>query len=116
MCPPEREAGTMDVGRTAVGRAVVLLALGLAGVASPAAAQQLLDRVVARVDGYAITLTDVNAALALGVVEAPAGADPQAAAVQRLIDRQLLLTEVARFAPPEPDPAAVRVPKLVPSA
>jgi hypothetical protein len=69
--------------------------------------QQLLDRVVAHVDGTAITLTDLNAALALGVVDAPAGADRNAAALDRLIERQLVLSEVARFAPPEPPAAAV---------
>jgi hypothetical protein len=58
---------------------------------------------VARVNGYAITLTDVRAAFALGVVEAPAGADGEAVATDRLIDRQLVLAEVSRFAPPEPD-------------
>lgn len=74
---------------------------------SPVVAQQLLDRIVARVNGYAITLTDVNAAVELGVVDAPAGEDRQAAATQRLIERQLVLDEVARFAPPEPDAATV---------
>jgi hypothetical protein len=69
-------------------------------------AQQLLDRVVARVNGYAITLSDVKAALALGVVDVPPGAGDQAT-VDRLVDRQLVLAEVARFAPPEPAPAAV---------
>ena len=70
---------------------------------SPVSSQQLLERVVARVNGYAITLTDVRAAFALGVVEAPAGADGEAVATDRLIDRQLVLAEVSRFAPPEPD-------------
>jgi hypothetical protein len=65
--------------------------------------QQLIERVVARVNGYAITLTDVRAALALGVVEAPSGADAEAAATDRLIERQLILAEVSRFAPLEPD-------------
>lgn len=74
---------------------------------SPLSAQQLLDRVVARVDGYAITLTDVNAAVALGVIDVPEGADRESVAVQRLIERQLMLAEVARFTPPEPDRAAV---------
>ena len=69
----------------------------------PVSGQQLLERVVARVNGYAITLTDVRAAFALGVVEAPAGADGEAVATDRLIDRQLVLAEVSRFAPPEPD-------------
>ena len=45
----------------------------LIGWLPPLAAQQLLERVVARVGGYAITLTDVNAALALGVVALPQG-------------------------------------------
>jgi len=70
---------------------------------SPVSSQQLLERVVARVNGYAITLTDVRAAFALGIVEAPAGADGEAVATDRLIDRQLVLAEVSRFAPPEPD-------------
>jgi hypothetical protein len=74
--------------------------------ASPAHAQQLLDRVVAHVDGTAITLTDLNAAIGLGVVEAPAGSDSKMA-LERLIERQLVLSEVARFAPPEPPAAAV---------
>ena len=70
----------------------------------PVAAQQLLDRIVARVNGVAITLTDVKAAIALGIADAP-----EAAAVQQLIDRQLVLSEVARFLPPEPPPSAVAI-------
>jgi hypothetical protein len=69
---------------------------------SPASGQQLLDRIVARVNGAAITLTDVNAAIALGLV------DPSAA-IDQLIDRQLVLSEVARFLPPEPSAAAVAI-------
>jgi hypothetical protein len=68
---------------------------------SPISAQQLLDRIVARVNGEVVTLTDLKAALALGVVEVPAGAD-ETAAIEPLIHRQLMLAEVARFAPPEP--------------
>ena len=73
---------------------------------SPVSAQQLLDRIVARVNGAAITLTDVNAAIALGIVNPSAG---QAVAIEQLIDRQLVLGEVARFLPPEPPAAAVAV-------
>jgi len=72
-----------------------------------AAAQQLIDRVVARVDGTPITLTDVRAALGLGVVVVPAGSAATDAALQRLIDRQLILAEVQRFPPPEPAAAAL---------
>ena len=74
---------------------------------TPAGAQVLLDRVVARVNGTAITLTDVRAALALGIVDAPAGADRETVATDQLINRQLVLAEVARFAPPEPAAAAI---------
>jgi hypothetical protein len=85
--------------------AVFLLCLALL---PPAASAQLLDRVVARVNGVPITLTDVDAAIGLGLVNAPAGQDARAAATRQLIDRQLMLAEVARFVPPEPDAAAVR--------
>jgi hypothetical protein len=70
-------------------------------------AQQLLDRVVARVAGITITQTDVEAALALGVVEAEPGPDRMAAGIRQMIDRRLLLIEVARFPPPEPPEAAI---------
>ena len=83
----------------------VSCALCLSSGASVSSAQQLLDRIVARVNGYAITLTDVKSALALGIVAAE-GADEQTA-VERLIDRQLMLAEVARFAPPEPSAADI---------
>ena len=84
-----------------------LVAAIFVGWLSPLTAQQLLEKVVARVNTYTITLTDVNAALALGVVDVPGGATQEGIATQHLIDRQLVLTEVARFAPPEPDMAAV---------
>jgi hypothetical protein len=69
--------------------------------------QQLLDRVVARVDGYAITLTDVRAAVALGAIDAPATGEPVTGGTEQMIDRQLLLAEVQRFPPSEPAAAAV---------
>ncbi len=73
---------------------------------SPLGAQQLIDRVVARVNGAPITLTDVNAAVGLGLVE-HARPDDLEEATRQLIDRQLILGEVARFSPPEPDTAAI---------
>src|SRR6187397_1111749 len=68
-----------------------------------ATAQQLLDRIVARVSGTAIMLTDLQAARGFGVIT---GAT-DAAALQQLIDRQLLLIEVGRFPPPDPSEAAI---------
>jgi len=85
----------------------VLFALCILHFALPgASAQQLLDRVVARVDGNPVTLTDVQTAIALGVIQV-AGAEPIEAGTQQMIDRQLELAEVQRFPPPEPEPAAV---------
>jgi hypothetical protein len=70
-------------------------------------AQQLIDRVLARVGTTAVTMTDVRIAIELGLVEA-SGQNQQSVALERTIDRQLQLTEVARFAPPEPAVAAVQ--------
>ena len=70
-------------------------------------AQQLIDRVLARIDGVPLTLTDVQAAIGLGLVQVPPGSDAIAAGALQMIDRQLELTEVQRFPPPEPPPAAV---------
>ncbi len=72
----------------------------------PALGQQQLDRVVARVGTAAITQTDVEAALAFGVVEAKdaEGRD----ALKQLIDRRLILMEVNKFPPAEPDPTAIK--------
>jgi len=66
-------------------------------------AQQLLDRVVARVGTAAITQTDVEAAVAFGLVDPKVG-DP----VKLMIDRRLMLAEVNRIPPPEPDFRAVQ--------
>ena len=74
-----------------------------AGFAVNASAQQLLDRVVARVGTAAITQTDVEAAVAFGLVDPKAG-DP----VKLMIDRRLMLAEVNRIPPPEPDFRAVQ--------
>lgn len=84
----------------------VLTAAAIIVTAWPLGARQLLDRFVARVNGEVVTLTDVKAAVALGVVEVPAGGG-ELEAIEPLIGRQLILAEVARFAPPEPAAADV---------
>lgn len=81
-------------------------------IAAHADAQLLLDRVLARVDSAVITLSDGRAAIGLGVVES-ATPEPDAAVVQQLIDRQVLLVEVGRF--PSPEPAAEAVDALAAS-
>lgn len=113
---PARQRGTAGPfapsgGRGACVRAGLVLSCFLAAAAAAlppdAGAQQLLDRIVARVGATVITQTDVEAALALGVVEAAAGADRQDSATQQLVDRHLLLAEVGRFPPVEPPAADV---------
>ena len=85
-----------------------LVALALALDVSPALSQdQVIDRVLATVDGRVITLSDVRGARALNLVAPRPGPDPAKAVLDALVDRVLVLGEVERFAPPEPDPAAV---------
>lgn len=57
--------------------------------------------------GQIVMLSDVEAALDFGIVEAEAGGDRVVSALAALIDRLLMLGEVRRVAPPEPAPAAV---------
>ncbi len=65
--------------------------------------QELIERTVALVGSQAITLNDARAAIALGLVAVPPGADPIASATTQLVDRALVLREVQRYAPPAPD-------------
>ncbi len=68
---------------------------------------EVIDRVLAILPGQIITLSDVEAALDLGLVEAPAGDGRIAAGLAAVIDRVLMLNEVRRVAPAEPSPAAI---------
>ena len=68
--------------------------------------EQLRERTLAIVGGAVVTQSDVDTAVRLGLVEAGASA-LQARATGAVIERWLMLHEVARFSPAEPDPAAV---------
>jgi hypothetical protein len=68
----------------------------------------IIDRIMAVVGGRPITMSDVTAALQFQLVEPPSGTpDPVAYSVERLIERTLILAEVERFQPPEPDPSEI---------
>ena len=85
-----------------------LWALGFWLWASGSAAHaEIIDRVLAILPGQIITLSDVEAALDLGLVEAPAGSDRLSAGLSAVVDRVLMLNEVRRVSPPEPSPAAI---------
>jgi hypothetical protein len=85
----------------------LMLAAQLAQPAAPPAAPQVIDRIMAVVAGQPITLSDVTAAVQFGLVENPSGNTAPAAIVERLVDRTLILAEVERFQPPEPDASEV---------
>jgi hypothetical protein len=61
---------------------------------------EVIDRVVAVVAGDLIMLSDLIVARELRLI-------PPTAGVSQLIDRALILSEVSRYAPPEPSPDAV---------
>ena len=71
------------------------------------ASAEVIDRVLAVVSGSLITLSDVNAASDLGLVKIGNSADPVRDVLSQLIDRELQLAEVDRYAPPEPSAADV---------
>jgi peptidyl-prolyl cis-trans isomerase SurA len=83
------------------------LCLALLACAGAARADEVIDRVLAVVGGEMITLTDVTAARDLGLVIPPPAGDPVRAILSRLIDRELILAEVDRYAPPEPPAEAI---------
>ena len=87
----------------------VLASLAFLFFATTAQAQpgELIDRTLAIVGGQVITLGDVNAAIALGLIEVATDASPATAGTTRLVDRLLILREVQRYAPPDPNEAAI---------
>ena len=66
---------------------------------------EILDRTLALVGGQAITLSDVRAAIDLDLIEG--GTANVSEMTARLVDRELILREVQRYAPPAPTETAV---------
>ena len=87
--------------------AVIASALVFAAATARAQTGELVDRTLAIVGGQVITLSDVNAATALGLIDVAPEASPVAAGTARLVDRLLILREVQRYAPPDPADAAI---------
>jgi hypothetical protein len=88
-------------------RSSVLAALLLAALAGASVHAETIDRVLAVVAGQLITLSDVTAAIDLGLQTADAPGDPVRTVLTKLIDRELVLAEVDRYAPAEPTAEAV---------
>jgi hypothetical protein len=68
---------------------------------------ETIDRVLAVVAGQLIMLSDVTAAIDLGLQSPDGATDPVRAVLTKLIDRELVLAEVDRYAPAEPTTDAV---------
>jgi hypothetical protein len=83
-------------------RHALMALVGIALAHAPADGQ-VLDRILASVGGRVVTLSDVRAAHDLRLVDVGSGADQTRAVLDRLIDRLLVLDEVERYAPPEPE-------------
>lgn len=64
---------------------------------------EVIDRILATVGGSLILQTDAVAAVRLGFVQPPAQADALQWTMDRLIERRLMLIEVDRYGPPEPE-------------
>ena len=89
-------------------RALVIAVCSLLSVLCPVTVgAEVIDRVLAILPGQIVTLSDVEAALDLGIIEVPSGTDRTAGGLTALVDRMLILNEVRRVSPPEPSTAAI---------
>lgn len=77
--------------------------VAVALLTGPVAAQELVERTLAIVGGAAITLSDVRTAITLGLIDTR----EVDVATEALVQRALILREVERYAPAEPNPAAI---------
>ena len=68
---------------------------------------EIIDRILAVVDGAIIMQSDVTMAVRLGLVPAASATDPISAPLNTLIERRLILEEVDRYAPPDPPEAEI---------
>ncbi len=84
---------------------VIILALVVAS--SAAVGAEIIDRVLAVVNGAVILQSDSRGALRLGLIEMPAGPEALRAVLDRLIERRLVLIEVNRSGAVDLDEAAV---------
>ena len=88
--------------------AAAVLACGFLSVASARQAPgEIIDRVLAIVGDELILASDVAAAREFGLITADSTADADTDVLPRLIDRALILAEVERYAPGEPDAMAI---------
>ena len=79
----------------------------LAILAASTLRADVIERTMAIVEGRVVLLSDVQAAIELGL-ETPGNAqDPTTDVLRQLIERELILAEVERYVPPAPSPVIV---------
>ena len=81
------------------------LVVMLSAVSAPA---EIIDRILAVVDGRLITLSDARGVVRMGLEASPSTGDPIRATLDVLIERHLMLTEVERYGPPEPPTSEIQ--------
>jgi hypothetical protein len=89
--------------RTRIPAGTLFIVLSVAASA-PA---EIIDRILAVVNGALIMQSDVTLAVRLGFAPQSTAADAVAVPLDALIERRLVLEEVDRYAPPEPAQADV---------
>jgi len=88
-------------------RHFILTGAFAAVLTSALAHAEIIDRILAVVNGALIMQSDVSMAVRLGLAPQPATPDTVTAPLDSLIERRLVLEEVDRYAPPEPADADV---------
>lgn len=86
---------------------IIVTFLSASALITPLSATEIIDRILAVVDGAIIMQSDVTMAVRLGLVPGSEAADPIAGPLDALIERRLILEEVDRYAPPDPPDAEV---------
>lgn len=80
------------------------IALCLVAALNGGTSAEVIDRILAVVNGSIVTLSDVHAATRFGLAGAGSA---QTAVLDQLIDRRLMVAEVDRYGPGEPPPARI---------
>jgi hypothetical protein len=88
-----------------MGRLITAVVLAMAVTTSARA--EIIDRILAVVNGALIMQSDVRLAVKLGLAPQSTASDAVAVPLDALIERRLVLEEVDRYAPPEPPEADV---------
>ena len=85
----------------------ILLSVRLVALCGFRLQAEIIDRILATVGGGLVLQSDVRAVVRFGFVEVPAERNALQWAMDRLIERRLMLIELDRYGPPEPDRAEI---------